>query len=497
MIQQKREFELIKVQREEALRIRRNKEIERRLNQKKEREQRDKITQSKLLSKYYAKSYLNKLKEHTITQLKQEGYFNQTNDIMLNNFSCKEIYPFCEKVHKQTSTYRLIFSNLDMNLNKKERLTHGIIMNQVFKEREENKIKEEKEKIESDILAEKAKKEKEESKELKRINKFTNIINETIIKTKYDKLDLSNTPLADIDELSISGGMIHTIGGQFGEFIIAIQSLKEVLIDKYSQILDMNFNLEDFIYKLIVNFLKGLKDNEVITLKYLESQRYDFSNIPDEEEKRKEFKNFLVDEKRFYNKSIKILINHGLIDKSFYEVIINKFADIYFRNNIDINNPDVQLEINPQPENQDQIYLDSVKIKSEEILKENQLYEKLKKKIKFVFIKPEILKKKKNNYIGLITVDPVLDTYEKYTEELIEEVEEIHQIENIISDDNEIKENNEINENMENIENMENNDNNKEIQAQEKDTKNITKEIKQECKLTILYVYIYSTTKRT
>ena len=284
--------------------------------------------------------------------------------------------------------------------------------------------------------------------------------------------------------------MIHTIGGQFGEFIIAIQSLKEVLIDKFSQILDINFNLEDFIYKLIVNFLKGLKDNEVITLKYLESQRYDFSNIPDEEEKRKEFKNFLIDEKRFYNKSIKILINHGLIDKSLYEVIINKFADIYFRNNIDINNPDVQLEINPQPENQDQIYLDSVKIKSEEILKENQLYEKLKKKIKFVFIKPEILKKKKNNYIGLITVDPVLDTYEKYTEKLIEEVEEIHQIENIISEDNEIKENNEINENMENIENMENNDNNKEIQAQEKDTKNITKEIKQECKLTILYLYI-------
>ena len=51
---------------------------------------------------------------------------------------------------------------------------------------------------------------------------------------------------------------------------------------------------------------------------------------------------------------------------------------------------------------------------------ENAKYEKMKKRIKIVFIKPEVFKKKRNNIGGFITVDPNILEKEKVTE--IEEV---------------------------------------------------------------------------
>jgi hypothetical protein len=72
--EQKREFELINLQRMEAARIRREQEKSRRCNQTKQKNIYDISSQKKLVSKLFAKSKINKLDQSAIKQLYQLGF---------------------------------------------------------------------------------------------------------------------------------------------------------------------------------------------------------------------------------------------------------------------------------------------------------------------------------------------------------------------------------------------------------------------------------------
>ena len=362
-IAQKREFELIKLQREEAARIRRDKEIERRNLQKKQRVERNKIVQQKLLSKYYVKNAFRNLQSSVFRGLNEKGYFTKKTQMKVIDVISQKFIPIANKFSVRTSINKEIFGKLQEMIYKKEISKHGILMNQVFTDRKNEKIQKEKEVEEKKLADEQFEKEKAEKKEKHRVEKFTKIVEETILKSKYDKTDISVVPLCDFDDLTQVSSGIHTVGGQLGEFIIALQGLLEGLIYKYTEVADLNnaltqdntseeekekvselnkenqvamegmegmeggedaaailaekekqrklkekiyntplniypkemtrkkilknFKLEKFIQNVVNLFLQGLKDNESISLKYLESQRFDFAAIPEEEDKRK------------------------------------------------------------------------------------------------------------------------------------------------------------------------------------------------------------------
>lgn len=421
LIAQRKEYELINLQKEEAARNRRNQEIERRNIQKMERITHEKISQKKILSKFFAKQYVSTLKSDALKHLKESGNFNFRTKVKLNEFVTKSMLPQCSKVDSYLNCRESIYTQLESSFANRELAKHKILLGQVFDDRKTEKQNKEKEEIEKKLEAERALREKLRLKEEKRVEKYTKVINETILKTKFDKVDISSCPLADLDEFSLVGGAIHTIGGQFGELIIALQSLHDSLVVKYNEI-SPNLNINEFILAVFSKYLLSLKENQFFNIKYLESQRFDFSAIPDDELKRKEFKEFLLDEKRFYNKSAKILINNGYLSKQIYDGLISAVAETYFKQPVDTNSPEIQAKMNPEPDNQDETYLKKVKAKIEEINSQNQIIDKLKKKIKIQFIKPEVLKKKKANIVSLITVNPVEDTFETYTEEIVEEV---------------------------------------------------------------------------
>lgn len=498
---------MIKLQREEAARIRRDKEIERRNLQKKERVERNKLVQKKIYSKVFAKTYLKNLQSDTLKHLISNGIFTKKTQMKIIDIMVEKYFPHAEKMTKRSEINKAIMNKFNENFYKREIINHKLLMDQVFEERKneaEAKAKEAEDKRLADIEFERA---KAERKEAHRVSKFTKIVEETILKSKYDKTDIITVPLADVDDLTQVSSAIHTAGGQFGEFILCVQALLDELIYKFAIIKkedsnlkkseeldivnmeepindnknDLNNNnaindvntldskpkltindiikpkvtafnrknkeldLEIFIRDLVVKFLLGLKDNEFFSLKYLESQRFDFSAIPEEEVKRKEFKQFLLDKRRFYNKSIKILLEKNIIEQRLFDLVLDEIANLYFAKPIDSSSQEVQQLINPTPENQDPDYLAKVKELSEAIIAQNLQTEKIKKKIKITFVKPDILKKKKDNVIALIRIFPVEDTYETIIEELVDEIDEtepeIEQLENLDNKDNEINDN--------------------------------------------------------
>lgn len=72
--EQKREFELINLQRMEAARIRREQEKDRRHNQTVQKKLYDTSSQKKLISKLFAKSLVKNFDKLSIKQLHQNGF---------------------------------------------------------------------------------------------------------------------------------------------------------------------------------------------------------------------------------------------------------------------------------------------------------------------------------------------------------------------------------------------------------------------------------------
>jgi hypothetical protein len=154
-----------------------------------------------------------------------------------------------------------------------------------------------------------------------------------------------------------------------------------------------------------------------LELRYLESPKYDWENIP--EEKRGEFANFLKDDRRYISKSVHKMIELGIIKKEFLDMFNEVISEIYFQGPIE---PE---KIEPDPSRaEDAAYQEEIKKAQEEAEKkaqdENAFNEKIKKKIKISIIKPEVFKKKRDNIGAFITVEP--NPYEKG---IVQEIEEI------------------------------------------------------------------------
>ena len=158
-------------------------------------------------------------------------------------------------------------------------------------------------------------------------------------------------------------------------------------------------------------------DNFILELRYLESPKYDWENIP--EERRNEFANFIKDDRRYISKSVHKMIELGIIKKEYLDTFNEIISEMYFQGPIE---PE---KIEPDPSKaEDATYQEEIKKKQEEAEKkaqdENVFNEKIKKKIKINIIKPEIFKKKRNNIGAFIIVEP--NPFEKGVVEEIEEV---------------------------------------------------------------------------
>ena len=165
----------------------------------------------------------------------------------------------------------------------------------------------------------------------------------------------------------------------------------------------------------LVNYINS--DNFMLELRYLESPKYDWENIP--EEKRNDFANFLKDDRRYISKSVHKLIELGIINKEYLDIFNEVIAEMYFQGPIE---PE---KIEPDPTKaEDAQYQEEIKKRQEEAEKkaqeENALNEKIKKKIKISLIKPDIFKKKRNNIGAFIIVEP--NPFEKGVVQEIEEV---------------------------------------------------------------------------
>lgn len=258
---------------------------------------------------------------------------------------------------------------------------------------------------------------------------------DNIISTKDYRQDISSIAICDIDDFSIFSERIHIAGGLFGLTTIVICELlkKYNLTENTQENMDLITNVfEDFI-------LKSLKDNQYFEIKYLASQRFNFSEIT--EERKPEFVDFIHDYRRFVNKSLKLLIDKKQFSKEFLDLIFSAVVKIYFKDKSSI----PQVEVNP--EIQDLEYLDKIKKEKEDYEEAVSRLDMIKKKIKFIMIKPTMLKKKRDNMAAFIQVYPshaiknsITETDELSTLEKIKSLPTLNkneeEIKNLIANEN-------------------------------------------------------------
>ena len=91
--EQRREFELVNLQRSEAARIRREEEKVRRQKQVNEKRNKDIFLQKKLICKTFAKSHLKFLKRNAMNHLSERGYLIENNDLRLDSLIHNELIP--------------------------------------------------------------------------------------------------------------------------------------------------------------------------------------------------------------------------------------------------------------------------------------------------------------------------------------------------------------------------------------------------------------------
>ena len=452
--ERKREFELNKLQRTEAKYMRQEEEKQRRYKQKEQRKINDITMQKKLMSNVFSKHFLKNLKQNTFRHLQERGFLSLHETYNTSLFMQQEYLPKAEEMNT-------IISFVDDNLLP---LMHQEIDNELLERHKAylNKEKERKNKIEqykkrAKEEAEKAEKERREAqlkrREERRIKRITENVKTRIINQNVNKRDIATMSLIDIDELSIKGESINCLGGQLGEILFVFNELlKNIEKEKTDIKIDIKKLMKDFLKEFLMTGFAGLiptkpeqsqsndnkqqnnnhsqnvqlnlelpnhvnNDHFILQLRYLESPKFDWENIP--EEKKPDFANFIKDERRYISKSVHKMIEIGILNKEYLDIFNEVISEIYFQGPIE----PVKIEVDPSKE-QDAIYQEEIKKKQEEEEKkaqeENALNEKLKKKIKINLIKPEVFKKKRNNIGAFIIVEP--NPFEKGVVQEIEEV---------------------------------------------------------------------------
>jgi hypothetical protein len=210
---------------------------------------------------------------------------------------------------------------------------------------------------------------------------------------KYDKQEIENIQIADIDELYLHSESLHCVGGSFGLICFLIDAILKKL----------NLEEENVIESLITQYIEYLilntfNETQFIDIKYLESTKYDLKNITDN--RRNEYIEYMLDDRRFINKGLELSVQLGLIDVYNIKRVKKILTDIYFRTPID------PATIEADPTNEEPEYLESIQKQRIEIQLNNEKNEKLKKKIRLTAINKDILKNKRNNICGFISIYP-------------------------------------------------------------------------------------------
>ena len=448
--ERKREFELNKLQRAEGKYIRQEEEKQRRFKQKEQRKINDIIMQKKLMSNVFSKHFLKNLKGNTFRHLQERGYLTHHETYNTSLFMQQVYLPKTEKMNEIISfvddnLLPLMRKEIDNELLERHNIS--------LKKEKERKEKLEEAKKKAKEAAEKAERERREAqlkrREERRINRITENVKSKIIAQNVNRKDITSLPLMDIDELSIKGESINCLGGQLGEILFVFNEtlknvdktdidkkklmkefLKEFISKGFAGIIpnkpeqnqtndnkqnNNNNNSSQHMSLELVNYINS--DNFMLELRYLESPKYDWENIP--EEKRNDFANFLKDDRRYISKSVHKLIELGILNKEYLDIFNEVIAEMYFQGPIE---PE---KIEPDPTKaEDAQYQEEIKKRQEEAEKkaqeENAFNEKIKKKIKISLIKPDIFKKKRNNIGAFIIVEP--NPFEKGVVQEIEEV---------------------------------------------------------------------------
>ena len=449
--ERKREFELNKLQRTEAKYVRQEEEKQRRFKQKEQRKINDIIMQKKLMSNVFSKHFLKNLKTNTFRHLQERGFLSHHETYNTSLFMQQEYLPKAEKMNEVISfvddnLLPLIRGEIDEELLERHRIS-------LKKEKDRiNRIEEAKKKAKED--AEKAERERREAqlkrREERRINRITENVKTKIIDQNVNKRDITSLSLMDIDELSIKGESINCLGGQLGEILFVFNEIMKT-VEKEKPDIDIKKLMKNFLKEFLSTGFAGVipnkpepnqqndnkqqnnnnnsqqlnlelpnnlnNDNFILELRYLESPKYDWENIP--EERRNEFANFIKDDRRYISKSVHKMIELGIIKKEYLDTFNEIISEMYFQGPIE---PE---KIEPDPSKaEDATYQEEIKKKQEEAEKkaqdENVFNEKIKKKIKINIIKPEVFKKKRNNIGAFIIVEP--NPFEKGVVEEIEEV---------------------------------------------------------------------------
>jgi hypothetical protein len=146
--EQKREFDLVNLQRSEAARIRREEEKVRRQKQAYEKRNIDIITQKKLICKTFAKSHLKFLKRNAINHLLERGFLRENHDLRLNNLVYNGLIP---NIQKDTNNYysieNIIYNSFEIKVKGDLLTCHKYILNKekerirILKEENEARIK--------------------------------------------------------------------------------------------------------------------------------------------------------------------------------------------------------------------------------------------------------------------------------------------------------------------------------------------------------------------
>ena len=451
--ERKREFELNKLQRIEAKYVRQEEEKQRRFKQKEQRQINDIIMQKKLMANVFSKNFLKNLKGNTFRHLQERGFLSYHETYNTSLFMQQEYLPKAETMNEiitfvDDDLLPLVKQEIDVELLERHKQA-------LQKEKDRiNNLEEAKKKAKE--AAEEAERQRREAqlkrREERRVNRITENVKTRIIGQFANRKDITSLPLIDIDELSIKGESIQCLGGQLGEILYVFNEIFKNVIEPEKSDADLKKIIKDFLKEFLNVGFAGIipikpdpnqpvdnkqqnnqqaqqqppsvvlpnhinNDNFILELRYLESPKYDWENIP--EEKRGEFANFLKDDRRYISKSVHKMIELGIIKKEFLDMFNEVISEIYFQGPIE---PE---KIEPDPSRaEDAAYQEEIKKAQEEAEKkaqdENAFNEKIKKKIKISIIKPEVFKKKRDNIGAFITVEP--NPYEKG---IVQEIEEI------------------------------------------------------------------------
>ena len=507
--ERKREFELNKLQRIEAKYIRQEEEKQRRFKQKEQRKINDIIMQKKLMANVFSKHFLKNLKGNTFRHLQERGFLSYHETYNTSLYMQQEYLPQAEKMNEIVSfvdddLLPLVKQEIDAELLERHRLA-------LQKEKDRiNNLEEAKKRAKE--AAEEAERRRREAqlkrREERRVKRITENVKTKIIEQFANRRDITSLSLIDIDELSIKGESIHSLGGQLGEILFVFSEIVKNIIEVEKPDADKKKIIKEFLKEFLNTGFAGIipvkpnenqasdnkqqnnqptptsvvlpnvinNDNFILELRYLESPKYDWENIP--EEKKNDFANFIKDDRRYISKSVHKMIELGIIKKEYLDIFNEVVSEIYFQGPIE---PE---KIEPDPSKaEDAAYQEEIKKKQEEAEKkaqdENAFNEKIKKKIKINLIKPEVFKKKRDNIGAFITVEP--NPFEKG---LVQEIEEIPISRRETEKKNE-EENGEENANQENKEQKEeekpqNEAENKEENQQPPENKEENQEQKQE-----------------